>query len=147
MNSVEHRERSRAARHEASHASACLFLGVVPDEIRIRSLAYDQSGYITGRCEWTGKRSTDILATAVGCADGHGVRGDGEGDLFDLEQLVPDADERKRVMDVALRVMEHRQFKAVRDALRTRLQFRDVLYRDEIARIAASVRPDATSFA
>jgi hypothetical protein len=41
-------------------------------------------------------------------------------------------------MDVARRVMRHRQFKAVRDALRTKLQFRDVLYRDEIERVARS---------
>jgi hypothetical protein len=33
--------------------------------------------------------------------------------------------------------MERRQFKAVRGALRTRPQFRHVLYRDEIERIAA----------
>ena len=48
-------------------------------------------------------------------------------------------------MDVARRVMEHRQFKAVRDAARTKLQFRDVPYGDEIERIARSVTgfPDA----
>jgi hypothetical protein len=41
----------------------------------------------------------------------------------------------------------HDQFEVVRDVPRTKLQFRDVLYRDEIARIAASVTdpPSATS--
>lgn len=45
---------------------------------------------------------------------------------------------RAEVLDVADRVMEHRQFKAVRDALRTRLQFRDVMYADEIAKVATA---------
>ena len=139
MNSVAFAERSKVARHEASHASACLFLGVVPDSISITP-APEGGGYTQGLCTWGGKRSVDILATAVGVLDGHGIgTGDGEGDLYKFEQLVPDYRERDRIRDVARRVMEHRQFKTVRDALRTRLQFRDVLYRDEIERIAASV--------
>jgi hypothetical protein len=134
----------RSARHEASHTAALLFFGVVPDEITIAPAPPD-GGYVTGRCEWTGgKRSVDILATAVGVRDGHGVgNGDGVGDLYELEQLVPDAGEREHVLHVAERVMRHRQFLKVRDAIRRRLQFRDVLYRDEIERIAASVLPNA----
>ena len=113
----------------------------MPDEITITPAPSD-GGYTKGCCSWTGKRSVDMIVTAVGRADGHGVRGNGEGDLYHLEQLVPDAGERERVMDVARRVMRHRQFKAVRDALRTKLQFRDVLHRDEIERIVSSVRPE-----
>ena len=58
------------------------------------------------------------------------------------------ADEREQIMDVAQRVMAHNEFRRVRDALRTRLQFRDALYRDEIERIARKVteHPDAAPF-
>jgi hypothetical protein len=61
---------------------------------------------------------------------------------------VPDAGDRERIMDIARQVMEHNEFKAVRDALRARLQFTDRLSRDQIERIArtATDLPDATSF-
>jgi hypothetical protein len=80
----------------------------------------------------------NAVVVACGIVDGHGVIGDQEGDVYELSVLVPNDDDRDRVMDIARQVMEHRQFKAVRDALRTKLHFRDVLYGDEIERIARS---------
>ncbi len=113
-------------------------LGGIPDEVRIIPLADDASGYVTGFCDGpVVKRSVAAVSHVCGVADGHGVGdGEGEGDLYELSQLVPDEGERERIMVIARQVMEHREFKAVRDAIRTRLQFRDVLHRDEIERIA-----------
>jgi hypothetical protein len=145
VNSVAFAERSKVARHEAVHAAASIFLGSIPDEVRINPLADDESGYITGFCEGPPvKRSVAAVWLACGVVDGHGVGvGDGEGDLYELEQLVPDVDARARVLDIARRVMEHREFRSLRDAIRRRLQFRDVLYRDELERIAVSTTPEA----
>ena len=148
MNSVAFAERSKCARHEASHVSAALFLGVSVDEINITP-APESGGYVTGRCTWLGRPSVNIAVTAVGCADGHGVRGPNEeGDAYELERLVPDERERERIMDVARRLMRHPEYLRVRNTLWRRLQHRDYLSRDEIERIAGSVSglPDATSF-
>jgi hypothetical protein len=77
---------------------------------------------------------------AAGVVDGHGVGdGDGVGDLYELTQLVPDEADRERIMDLASQLMKHPQFLRVRDAIRVKLQFKDVLYRDELERIAHSV--------
>jgi hypothetical protein len=105
------------AKHEASHASACLFLGCVPDSISIAP-APSTGGYTTGVCSWTGKPSVSMVATAVGVLAGHG----NQADLASLAEMVPDECERERVLDVARRLMEHRQFKVVRKALWRRLQ-------------------------
>jgi hypothetical protein len=59
-----------------------------------------------------------------------------EGDVYGLARLVPDADERERIIEIARRLIRRRQFKVVRDALRAKFQFRDVLHDDEIARVA-----------
>ena len=140
MNSVAFAERSKVARHEAVHAAASIFVAdAVPDEVRVVPLADDESGYITGFCEGPAKPSVHAVVIACGIVDGHGIHGDGEGDVYELEQLVPDIDARARVLDIARQVMEHREFRSLRDAIRRRLQFRDVLYRAEIEQIAASV--------
>jgi hypothetical protein len=88
---------------------------------------------------YTAKRSILALVSAVGVKDGHGIHGHEEGDVYELEQLVPDRDARAEVLDVAAQVMEHRQFKAVRDALWRTLTFKDHLSRGQIQKIAASV--------
>jgi hypothetical protein len=85
VNSVVHRERSKAARYEAVHASASIFLGVVPDEVRVRPLAPDESGYITGHCLTSAKSSVHAVVIACGVVDGHGVVGDEEGDVYNQE--------------------------------------------------------------
>jgi hypothetical protein len=81
------------------------------------------------------------LVAAIGVLDGHGSAADES----DLARMVPDPDARAEVLDVAAQVMEHRQFKAVRDALWRTLTFKDHLSRGQIQKIAASVTttPDA----
>jgi hypothetical protein len=119
--------------------------GVVPDEVRIIPLADGESGYVQGFCEGPpAKPSVAAVVLAAGVRDQHGTRGDG-GDEEELARLVPDEGDRERILDIAAQVMRHPSFLRVRNALWRRLQHRDVLYRDEIARIASSVStiPDA----
>ena len=122
------------------HAACALFFDVVPTEIRIEPRPRAAA---TARATATrlGKPAVSAVTLAVGVRAGHGY----QADEASLAEMVPDPDERDQIMGVAARVMEHPEFCRLRDALRTRLQFRDVLYRDEIARIARSVTglPDA----
>jgi hypothetical protein len=67
---------------------------------------------------------------------GAGSRTEGVESLTELRLEVVQVHGRTMCGDIARQVMRQRHFKAVRDALRTRLQFRDVLYRDQIERIA-----------
>jgi hypothetical protein len=82
--------------------------------------------------------TTSPVAIACGVRDGHGVPGDGEGDLYEFERLVPNPGQRERVLAVADQVMNTRQFKVVRDAVRRRVQFADRMGHDEIAKIATA---------
>jgi hypothetical protein len=70
-----------------------------------------------------------------------------KGDAYNLEQLVPDAAERDRVMSVARGLMEHPEYIKVRNALWRRLQHRHHLSCDEVQRVAetAANLPDAAS--
>jgi hypothetical protein len=138
VNSVAFAERSRVAKHECVHASAALLFGVVPDSIRIAS-ALSTGGYTTGEVFFTtAKASIDAVIIACGVRDGHGIRGpNGEGDVYELERIVPDPGRRAEVLEIADRVMQRRQFKAVRNALAQRLQFTDAMGHDEIAKVAA----------
>ena len=147
MNAVRFAERSKVARHESVHASASIFLGTVPDEIRVIPVAHDQSGYIQGYCEGSMKHSANAVVIACGIIDGHGISdGQGEGDLHELERLVPDPDRRAEALDIAAQVMAHPEFVRVRNALWRHLQFIDRMLSDEIAKIAtaAAGRPLVT---
>ena len=78
-----------------------------------------------------GARSTSSPRRSA-CSTATGSAGTARAICTILEQLVPDAAERERVMDVARRVMAHLGFLRVRDVIWRRLQFTDHLSRREI---------------
>jgi hypothetical protein len=132
LNAVRQRERSKTARHEAGHVAAAYFLGEVLDDVEITPPR--DAGYVTGICAASRDPRIGAVVLAVGCLDGHGSGAD----EFELEQWVPNPDVSAEVLAVAERLMEHRQFRAVRNALWRRLQFADVMHHDEIAKIATA---------
>lgn len=138
MNAVRDRERQRVARHEAAHAAAAYFFNVAVHDVEIVD-APETGGYTTGSCAWTLDPKINVLVTAVGVLDGHGIRGPNEeGDAYELERLVPDPDARAEVLALAERVMAHPEFVRVRNALWRRLTFADQMGHDEIAKIATA---------
>ena len=127
VNAVEHRERSKAARHEAAHVAAAWLLGETLDDVEIVP-APRGGGYLTGSCAAARGRKIGAVVLAVGVRDAHGAWAD----EFELEQMVPDPDQRAEVLDVARQVMDHPEFVRVRNALWRRLTFADRMQRRDL---------------
>jgi hypothetical protein len=118
---------------------------VIVDDVVIVP-APETGGYTTGSCAGALHPKISAVVLAAGVLDGHGIYGTEEGDVYELEQLVPDPDRRAEVLDIAAQVMEHPEFVRVRNALCRRLTFTDRMGHDEIVKVctAAARRPEVT---
>jgi len=130
--SVAFRERARVAKHEAVHVAASYILGQLPAEVRIMP-PRKGIGRIEGECSAHARADLRIHAVVLGAGvrDGHGADLDRE----ELERRCPDPDERDAVLALVDEVMEHAEFRRVRDAVARKLMFRDRIAGPELRRI------------